>query len=154
MKITASQNYAMLLQIRAAIYLILSSFVTGVLAALNIKLSIAFAAVSILLYSVAAIFYIRRFVLSLSVIIEYDRLVIKRGVFFVREELLPLNSVKYIEVSRTPFSRLLDVYTVIAHTSSGAIRIHGSDRNGADLLVNSVEGNRVADRGERQNVSQ
>lgn len=146
MKFTASQNYKTLLQLRLAICLVTAAFAVGVLAALNVLLSIIFAVIIVLLYGFAAVFYIRFFAQSLSVTVQDCKIVVKRGVLYSVTALLPLEHIRYVEIKSSPLGKLLDVFTVIAHTSSRKVKIYGLNMHSAQRLVRLAEENYIANR--------
>lgn len=139
MIIEASKNYALLLQLKAAALLVFLSFLSGAIAAISIPFAVVFGITALTLYLLTALFYIRLFVASLSVHREDDRLIIRKGVIIERTAALPLLSVRYFRVKKTPLSALFGICTVSAHTSSGRVLMFGLDKESADRIINCTE---------------
>lgn len=98
-----------------------------------------FGGTALFLYLLTALFYIRLFVASLSVCRKDNRLIIKKGVIIERTAAVPLLSVRYYRVKKTPLSALLGICTVSAHTSSGRVLMFGLDKESADAIINCTE---------------
>ena len=139
MIIEASKNYALLLQLKAAALLVFLSFLSGAIAAISLPFAVVFGITTLALYLLTALFYIRLFVASLSVCREDDRLIIKKGVIIERTAALPILSVRYFRVKKTPLSALFGICTVSAHTSSGRVLMFGLDKEDADRIISCTE---------------
>ena len=123
------------MQIRAALAAAAASFLSGAGAVFNLWL-FAFAEIALLLvYFTAAVFYIRPLARSVRVNIDSDRLLIFKGVIFIKNIVVPLKTVRYFELRCSLLSRALGVYSVIAHTSSGRVRISGLGAKSARIIV-------------------
>lgn len=143
MQIMTSKNFFVLLQVRAAICFIILSFVSGIIAALNLQVSIIFALMAVILYLVISIFYIRAYVRSVLVAKIDENLVVKRGVFFSVIQVLPPRLMRYIKISKTPLSGILDVYKVSIYTSSSMVKICGINKKSAKLITDIADSAKV-----------
>lgn len=143
MIIEASKNYALLLQLKAAAFLVFLSFLSGAFAVISFELAAVFGGASLLLYILSALFYIRRFVNSLYTHIDSERLTVKKGVIIERCLILPLSKVRCYRVRKTPLSSLMGICTVIVYTSSGRAAIFGLDNKAADKLANCTEVDKI-----------
>lgn len=143
MIIEASKNYALLLQLKAAAFLVFLSFLSGALAVISFEFAAVFGAVSLMFYLLSALFYIRRFVNSLYACIDGEKLIIKKGVIIEKCLILPLSKVRYYRVRKTPLSGLMGICTVIVYTSSGRVAIFGLNNKAADELANCTEVDKI-----------
>ncbi len=135
MKLFPADNYFLLLQIRAAVAVAAASFLSGAAAAFSLFGAAFIETAFLSVYFIAAVFYIRPFTRALCVKADNGILLISKGVIFARSISVPLGAVRYFERRCSLLSRALGVYSVIAHTSSGNVRIGGLDLSAAEAII-------------------
>lgn len=135
----ASKYYAAYLQLNAALVLVALSFLTGMSAAINVGFAAVFGALSLICYIFTAVFYIWRFAERLSVRLDGNYLIVNKGVITARTAVLPVKTVRFFELKKTPLSGLFGICSVAAYTSSGRVMILGLDKTDADTVISCTE---------------
>lgn len=67
-------------------------------------------------------------------ILEDDRVVIRHGIFFVRETVIPIIRIQNITISQGPVNRKLGLCEIRISLASGSFTIEGLDRQTADAV--------------------
>lgn len=143
MRITVSKGYFWFLQARIALLAILFSFFDGAAAAIYPYISVLFALIGLCVYAVAALFYIRRYIISVSIISDGERMIICRGVLFQKKQIVPFKSIRFLEIKKSPLSGVFGVFKVTVNTSSLSLKIHGMDKASAEIIARAAEAGAV-----------
>lgn len=141
MEISATKKFSALLQFRAAVAAIVVAFFVGMVAALDSGIALAFGSVFALIYLIAATVYIPLFSSSVRVKANNETLISDKGAFFKVTAVVPLRSVRYLQLKKTPISVLMNVCKLVLYTSSGRVVIFGiavSEAEKIEKLINSV----------------
>lgn len=139
MRITASKKYFWLMQVRAAFLVLIFSFFNGITAALDFYTSVLFGLVGLCFYAATALFYIHRYVNSVRVTFNGDIIAIYKGVLFQKKQFIPLESIRFVEIKKSPLSGLFGVFRVTVNTSSASVKIGGMDKTSADMIAKTAE---------------
>lgn len=72
-------------------------------------------------------------------IVEEDKVVIRHGIFFIKETIIPVIRIQNITVSQGPINRKLGLYEVEIALASGNFSIEGLDKETADAISENLK---------------
>lgn len=72
-------------------------------------------------------------------ILEDDRVVIRHGIFFVKETVIPIIRIQNITISQGPINRKLGLCEIRISLASGVFSIKGLDRQTADTISEKLK---------------
>mgnify|MGYP003316311051 CR=1 FL=1 len=82
--------------------------------------------------------------------IDDEKVVIRHGLFFINETIIPIIRIQNITISQGPINRNLGLYEVEIALASGSHEIIGLDRDTADAISESLRAklyNRIEEKG-------
>ncbi len=78
-------------------------------------------------------------------LVEEDKVIIRHGIFFVKQTVIPIIRIQNITISQGPVNRALGLYKVEMALASGSFEIQGLDQETADGICENLK-NRLYDR--------
>jgi len=82
--------------------------------------------------------------------VEEDRVVIRHGIFFIKESVIPVIRIQSITVSQGPINRRFGLFNVEIALASGTFEIEGLTRETADTISENLKARlytRIAEKG-------
>lgn len=82
--------------------------------------------------------------------IDDEKVVIRHGLFFISQTIIPIIRIQNITISQGPINRALDLYTVEMALASGSFEIEGLDQETAESISESLRAklyDRISEKG-------
>lgn len=110
-------------RVRFYLLFIVLSFIFGGLGIFNIKLSIVFVMICVILAVVAIIFYCPLRYERTRYYINNEKIKIKQNVIFCVDYSISIKKIQYIQMVQTPLQRVLHLCSIIFHTAGSTIKL-------------------------------